>query len=99
MPWIKLTESTLTFECDTCDEAIECDVATVRRTSVEQPTEWSDFSLCWRYLQGLGWRSFKRVGQEWTFHCVACGDAAEAAHIQHRTDEQARDQFKARNAA
>lgn len=99
MAWDRPDDATIVFECDTCDAEIECDVAKVRSGSRETPVEWTAFSLCWRYVQGIGWRGLKRIGHDWTHHCPACGEAAQTAHDQHRLDEHARERIKARNAS
>jgi hypothetical protein len=55
--------------------------------------------MCWRYMRGVGWRSFKRTGRNWSYHCVKCGPEAEIAHREHQRHEAERDRIRARNAA
>lgn len=85
MPWNKNEEATV-FECDDCD--------------AKEPAASSvtDFAVCWRVMQGIGWRSFKRIGQPWTFHCPKCGPQAEVEHREHKRREAERDRLKHRNA-
>lgn len=86
----------IVFECDDCEAKVECDVPTIRRTASAQND--SDFIMCWRYMQGIGWRTFKRIGHPWTFHCPACGPTAEMAHREHKRQEIRRDQLRHKNA-
>lgn len=96
MAWEQI-DSTVTFYCDSCEAERECKVETVRATAQPEPAT-SDFIMCWRYMQSIGWRSFKRTGRAWTYHCVACGPQAEMEHREHSRQENAREQIKARNA-
>jgi|ERR1019366_3619715 hypothetical protein len=99
MAWDKPDASTIAFECDSCSEAIECDIETIRAECFTVTDDKSsDFAVCWRHVQGLGWRSFKRTGRNWTYYCVTCIPAAEAAHKQHNIDEATRDRIKAKNS-
>lgn len=96
MPWHNTTEI-VTFECDTCDTVVDCDIKTVRATA--QPTEHdTDFAVCWRYMRGLGWRSLKRTGRDWSYHCAPCGSQAESEHQEHCRHEAERDRIRMRNA-
>jgi hypothetical protein len=96
MPWNKADE-TITFECDTCDVVVDCDIKTVRATA--QPSDYeTDFAVCFRYMRGIGWRSFKRSGRAWSYHCTACGPQAEVEHNDHRRLEDERDRIRSRNA-
>lgn len=97
MAWDKPDNSTIVFECDTCPQTVTCTVDVVRRTAPEIAIV-SDFGACWRYAQGLGWRSFKRAGKDWTYHCLSCGSAAEVAHRDHKRQELERDRLKDHNA-
>src|SRR5579864_4005614 len=97
MLWEQPDRSTIVMECDTCGDVTECDVETVREGEAHAPAD-SDFIACWRYLQGLGWKSFKRTGKSWTYHCPKCADAAEQAQTEYRRDERERERAKARNA-
>lgn len=101
MAWDNVTESAFVFECDTCEEAtVECDVAKIREECFTvTDDESSDFAVCWRHMQSLGWKGFKRVGHDWTHHCPACIPVAEGLHSVHRTNEIARDRQKARNGS
>lgn len=85
------------FECDDCETRVDCDVPTVRSTST-RPAGTSDYLVCWEYMQGIGWRTFKRIGHPWTFHCPKCGPTAEVAHREHKRMEAQRDRLKIRNA-
>lgn len=98
MAWDKPDDKTVTFECDDCTEVVDCDIETIRATGQPTPND-SDFIVCWRYLVGIGWRSFKRTGRNWSYHCVKCGPAAEASHNAHRRQESERDRIKARHEA
>lgn len=100
MAWDNPSESEFVFECDTCETAtVECDAEKVRLGSSETNPAVTEFALCWRYVQGLGWRGFKRIGHDWTHHCPACIPQAQADHEVHRTNEIARDRQKARNGS
>ncbi len=94
MAWDRV-DNTITFECDDCGSVRVSDISQARLGST---TANSDFITCWQYVQGTGWRTFKRVGHDWTFHCVACGPAAEVAHREHKRMEAQRDRLKVRNA-
>lgn len=96
--WSKLNDSTITFECDSieCTEAVDCDVKVIRESSGPAPHA-SDFSVCWRHLQNSGWRSFRRIGKPWTYHCPTCGPEAEKTHHEHQQSDSARDEIRARN--
>jgi hypothetical protein len=100
MAWEKSSDGlVIAFDCDTCDVSIECDVKTVRaggHTVTDDKS--SDFAVCLNHVKGIGWKSFKRTGHPWTYHCPACVPAAEDAHTQHRSAEAERDRIKARNA-
>lgn len=98
MAWVKSSDDkTVGFTCDTCAKPVNCNVETVRATAQPEP-ETSDFIMCWRYLQAVGWRSFKRTGYDWSYHCVRCSPAAEAEHREYRRLENERDRIRARNA-
>ena len=96
MPWHS-SDGLVIFECDSCDVVVDCDVATIRSTA--HPTAHdTDFSLCYRYMQGIGWRSFKRTGRPWSYHCPTCSPQAESEHRDHQRLENERDRIKTRNA-
>lgn len=97
MPWHKSDEA-VTFECDTCDLIVDCDTKTVRDTAEQPNAQDSDFAICWRYMQGIGWRSFKREGRLWAYHCPTCGPQAEVEHGDHRRLEDERERIRSRNA-
>lgn len=100
MAWEQIDESEIVFECDTCNDTLECNVAKVREGCYTVSDDAaSDFVVCWQYAQGLGWMGLKRTGHEWTHHCIKCHADAEAAHAEHRKQEHARDRLKARNAS
>ncbi len=97
MAWDKSSDgAVIQFECDGCEQNVACDVAAFRRATPDSKV--SDFAMCFAHVQGQGWKSFKRTGRPWTYHCATCVPEAEAAHAQYRTDEAARDRIKARNA-
>lgn len=97
MAWDKADmKPVIVFECDDCEASVECDVPTIRRTASVQND--SDFIMCWQYMQGIGWRTFKRIGHPWTHHCTSCGPAAEVAHREHQRQEVYRDRLKHKNA-
>lgn len=85
------------FECDTCDAVETVEVAKARFGSTA-PEGTSNFILCWSFMQGIGWRSLKRIGHPWTFHCIKCGPQAEVDHREHKRREAERDRLKVRNS-
>lgn len=95
MAWDK-TDTTVTFECDTCDTVVDCDIKTLRAASPPTPHD-SDFIVCYRHMQGIGWRSFKRTDRPWSYHCPECGPQAEMDHREYRRNERQREAIKARN--
>ena len=76
---------TVVFECDGCEAVETFDNAT--------------FLGSWPIMQEkFGWRSLKRIGHPWTFHCAKCGPQAEVEHREHKRREAERDRLKTRNA-
>lgn len=93
MPWNK-TDTSLIFECDDCDASVEHKLADLTLPGA------SEFANAWGMMENLRepWRSFKRIGQPWTFHCAKCGPQAEVEHREHKRREVERDRLKHRNA-
>lgn len=85
MAWDRPDETTIAFECDG-----ECG----KKLSFIS----SDFGSCWRKVQEIGWRGFKRTGRDWSHICPDCVPAAEAVHSDHKRMEDERDRIRARNA-
>lgn len=96
MAWDKTDDETLSFECDSCAEVVDLNVDRIREMAFPEP-KTPDFCMCWRYLQGIGWRSFKRIGRDWTYHCAKCGPEAETAHNEWRRQENERERIRSRN--
>lgn len=102
MAWEKSSDgAVIVFYCDTCDGAVECEIKPIRERAdrFQETDKVSDFAICWKHIQVLGWKSFKRTGHSWTYHCPTCVPAAEEAHTHHRVDEAERDRIKAKNAS
>lgn len=105
MPWDKNGDA-IVFECDDCEKVEPCNIQSVWATSTapipnglrHSAAAPTDFAVCWQYMQGIGWRTFKRIGHPWTMHCVTCGPAAEVAHNEHQRMEAQRDRLKHKNA-
>lgn len=93
MAWDKRDEHCFTFECDSCG----ADVIELKADTITPKPGQSNFGRCWSHLQGLGWRSFKRAGRDWTYHCPKCGPEAEMQFREYRRQESERDRTKARN--
>lgn len=96
MGWDKTSDTAFSFECDSCADVVALN--TEEMASEPKPGQ-SNFGRCWGHLKGIGWRSFKRNGRDWTYHCVKCGPEAEMQHLEHRRQESERDRIKARNEA
>jgi len=95
MSWIA-DGRTITFTCDSCPEGLES-TESVNAEYYAKPSE-SDFAAAWRIVQRPGgWRSFKRTGHSWTYHCAKCAPQAESEHAEHNRNEAERERIKARN--
>jgi predicted RNA-binding Zn-ribbon protein involved in translation (DUF1610 family) len=94
MPWTA-NEAGVVFECDSCGLSTEVNTAKVSQTRSKLDT---NFTICWRYLQSGGWRSFKRTGRPWSYHCPGCGAEAEKDHADWFRHEGERERIKAYNA-
>lgn len=94
MAWEK-TNANVTFYCDTPD----CDSYEIvsSRVLFGSPNN-STFAACWQRVQSIGWRSFKRGGRPWTYHCSACALSAAESHREYNRREQERERIKAQNA-
>lgn len=95
MGWAKEADKII-FECDSCEaEGTSCDIAEIRRTSAKPDA--TDYIVCFSYMQGVGWRAFKRTGRPWTYHCPVCGPQAEITHRDYMRLERAREVERARD--
>lgn len=99
MAW-NAANGAVNFDCDDCGAVQSCNVEQVRLgvATCAGNGDPSDFVVCWEYMRGIGWRSFKRIGHPWTFHCVSCGPTAEVAHREHQRMEANRERLKHKNA-
>lgn len=99
MAWDNPGGGVITFECDSCTAVEECDTEKVK-LGVAGPLHKlvTDFTMCWSYLEGLGWKSFKRTGHPWSYHCLKCSEEAERQHREWLRHDHERERAKARNA-
>lgn len=99
MAWeLNPANGTIVFECDSSGEVATCEMAKIRGTCNGVSPHDTDFGLCWRYLKGLGWVSFKRTGKPWTYHCPKCAVDAEREHHEWTHNDHERERLKKRNA-
>lgn len=91
-------EGVIVFECESCDRVDRVNVQETRDTAEKPEPNTTDFIMCWRRQMGVGWRSFKRTGRNWSYHCPACGAQAEQDHRDFQSQERERERLKARNA-
>lgn len=105
MSWEKSEDGlSVTFYCDSpaCDRNTSCNIDSSRHanahlTVTPPPQTASDFAFCWFHVKRLGWVSFKRAGQSWTYHCKECAEQAERDHAQHQLNEAERERIIKRN--
>jgi hypothetical protein len=95
MSWDKDDTGLVTFTCDSgCGTVAQIDGRILMACSKGPATE---FTLAWKDAEHAGWRSFKRTGGPWTYHCAGCVPAATRAHNEHLEREQERERIRARN--
>ena len=104
MSWWKNDETEIVFACDampngvtTCESLLTLNTKDAR-AATDVPAHVSDFAVCWKHAQAVGWRSFKKGGRPWEYFCVKCVPAAEEAQRQHNEQETEREKAKRRNA-
>jgi len=99
MSWDQPDVNRIVFYCDTLECQHEHHFSPGSERNLKKvPEHASDFTACWTAAQVLGWRSFKRTGGKWTYHCPECAEAAESAHTEWNRQERERERIKERNA-